>query len=460
LLGLAFHPDYEQNGKFYVNYTDTGSDTIVECYQVSTTNPDVADPNPVSTIIGPIFQPQANHNGGMIAFGPGGYLYAGVGDGGGGNDPPNNAQNVNLLLGKILRIDVDQADPVVQTPYSSPSDNPYVGQAGRDEIFSIGWRNPWRFSFDRVTGQQWVADVGQGAREEVSTPIENGGNYGWRVYEGSGCTNIDPALCVPASYIFPIFDYTHSGGRCSVTGGYVYQGAQNAVPVGTYLYGDFCSGEIFAWDGATQTVLLDTTMRISSFGEDEQGELYVVNLDGTVSRIVSSTPCGFDIAPTSESFAPSGGDGSVAVSAGCGWSAVANAPWIHVTSDRSGSGNGSVGYRVDPNSSSAARTGTLTIAGRTFTVSQGGTVTCTFSINRLRARFAAGGGGGSVRVTAGVGCGWTAVSNAPWVSIISGASGRGNGTVTYSVASNAGNRRKRIGRATIAGKTLTVVQRR
>ena len=228
-----------------------------------------------------------NHNGGMLAFGPDGYLYVGVGDGGGGNDVPNNAQNLDLLLGKILRIDVS-----VPLTYSSPPTNPFHGATpGRDEIFAYGMRNPWRFSFDRVTGAQWVADVGQGAREEVDTPIVSGGNYGWRVFEGSACTNNDPALCAsPQNYVFPVFDYLHTGGRCSITGGYVYRGAQGAVPVGTYLYGDYCSGEILMWDGTAQSVLLDTLQNISSFGEDEEGELYVVNLGGTVSRSYRQRP--------------------------------------------------------------------------------------------------------------------------------------------------------------------------
>jgi hypothetical protein len=196
-----------------------------------------------------------------------------------------------VLLGKILRIDIDHPDPIALTPYSSPSDNPYVGMPGRDEIFSIGWRNPWRFSFDRSTHQQWVGDVGQGSREEVDTPIVKGGNYGWRVYEGTSCTNNDPTLCNPANYIFPIFEYAHSGGRCSITGGYVYRGTQGTLPPGTYVYGDYCTGEIFAWNGVSQSLLLDTAFNISSFGEDERGELYVVNLGGSVSRIARSPPC-------------------------------------------------------------------------------------------------------------------------------------------------------------------------
>ena len=177
-----------------------------------------------------------NHNGGMLAFGPDHYLYNGVGDGGSANDPPNNAQNIDVLLGKVLRIDVDHPDPIAGTPYSSPADNPFVNAPGRDEIFAFGFRNPWRFSFDRVTGVQWVGDVGQSAREEVDMPIVKGGNYGWHVYEGFFCTNNDPSLCNPANYTFPIFDYTHSNGRCSITGGYVYRGSQGALPVGTYVY--------------------------------------------------------------------------------------------------------------------------------------------------------------------------------------------------------------------------------
>jgi Glucose / Sorbosone dehydrogenase/Viral BACON domain/Putative binding domain, N-terminal len=459
LLGLAFHPQYAGNGRFFVFYTRAGDGTIVIAEYGVSGNPNVA--NATGTVLLTIPHPAGNHNGGMLAFGSDGYLYVAVGDGGSADDPPNNAQNIDVLLGKILRLDVDQPDPGAGTRYSSPASNPYVGEAGRDEIFSIGWRNPWRFSFDRDTFQQWVADVGQGAREEVSTPIVNGGNYGWRVYEGLDCTDNDSALCVPSNYLFPVFDYTHSGGRCSITGGYVYRGTQNALPLGTYVYGDYCSGEILAWNGATQSVLLDTTMRISSFGEDEQGELYVVDLGGTVSKIVSTTPCTFNIAPTGQSFAASGGTGSVAVTAGagCGWTAVANASWLHVTSGGSGSGGGNVGYRVDANSSSSARNGTLTIAGRTFTVSQGGTAPCVFSIAPTKASYGRGGGGGSVAVTAGVGCAWTAVSNATWITIVGGASGSGNGTVNYSVAANTAPRAKRrSGTVSIAGKTFTVAQ--
>ena len=238
LLGLAFHPAYATNGRFFVYYTrDPDGSIVLAEYRVSAGNPNIAATT--ETVLFTIAHPNTNHNGGMLAFGPDGYLYIGVGDGGGANDVPNNAQNISVPLGKILRIDVDHPDLANGLNYSSPADNPYAdATAGLDEIYAIGWRNPWRFSFDRGTGAQWVADVGQGSREEVDTPVVKGGNYGWRVYEGFACTNNDPALCDPANYIFPIFDYTHVNGRCSITGGYVYRGAQGALPAGTYVYGD------------------------------------------------------------------------------------------------------------------------------------------------------------------------------------------------------------------------------
>ncbi len=286
LLGLAFHPQYATNGRYFVYYTRAGDGAITIAEYGP---PGIADgPDAPGTVLLTIPHPtNTNHNGGMLAFGPDGYLYVGVGDGGSSNDPLDNAQNVGTLLGKILRIDVDHPDAVGGTPYSSPADNPYVGTAGRDEIFSIGWRNPWRFSFDRATHQQWVADVGQNAREEVDTPIVSGGNYGWRIYEGTRCTGNDPLLCTAANYLLPVVEYSHTLGRCSITGGYVYRGTQGTLPGGTYVYGDYCTGEIFAWDGAAQSLLLDTALNISSFGEDEAGEIYVVGLGGTLSRLAA-----------------------------------------------------------------------------------------------------------------------------------------------------------------------------
>jgi hypothetical protein len=291
LLGLAFHPDYASNRRFFVNYTrEPDGTTVIAEYQASAVNPDVADTPEAPVLLIP--QPFANHNGGMIEFGPDGFLYIGTGDGGSGNDPGNRAQDIDDLLGKILRIDVDTPSP--PAPYSSPPTNPFAGATpGRDEIFAVGLRNPFRFSFDRQTGDLIVGDVGENQREEVDL-VTLGGNFGWRVFEGTRCTGNDPALCGSSAFIDPIAEYDHGGGRCSITGGYVYRGTRGALPVGAYVYGDFCTGEIFQLQpvasGGPQTLLLDTTLNIASFGEDEAGELYVVGLGGTVHRIAAVPP--------------------------------------------------------------------------------------------------------------------------------------------------------------------------
>lgn len=371
LLGLAFHPQYAANGRFFVFYTRSGDGALTIAEYRASADPNVA--GTAETVLLTIPHPgQSNHNGGMLAFGPDGFLYIGTGDGGSGNDPPNNAQNIEVLLGKILRIDVDHPDTVAGTPYSSPADNPFVGRAGRDEIFSLGWRNPWRFSFDRLTGQGWVADVGQSAREEVNSPLVKGGNHGWRVYEGTQCTGLDPVLCVPANYLAPVFEYAHASGRCSITGGYVYRGSQGALPPGTYVFADYCTGEIFTWNGATQTLLLDTALNVSGFGEDEAGEIYVVGLGGTVSRLAPPVVCSFGITPRRASYAGAGGSGSVAVTApaGCGWTATSNVAWITLTGSIGGSGNGPQTYSVAPYTGRLRRVGTLTVGGQTFTVVQ------------------------------------------------------------------------------------------
>jgi glucose/arabinose dehydrogenase len=284
LLGLAFHPQFESNRRFFVNYTrrPDGATVIAE-YRASAVNADEADAAEIVQLS--FAQPFANHNGGMLEFGPDGFLYIGTGDGGSANDPGNRAQNVNELLGKILRIDVDH--PASGLSYSSPSDNPFFGPAsGRDEIFAYGLRNPWRFSFDRITGELYVGDVGQGAREEIDI-IHNGGNYGWRVFEGTFCTNNDPGLCSPGAFTPPIAEYGHTGGRCSITGGYVYRGSRSSLPFGSYVFADFCTGEIFLFRDGIQSLLMDTSMSISSFGEDEDGEIYVVGLEGTIRRFTN-----------------------------------------------------------------------------------------------------------------------------------------------------------------------------
>ena len=380
LLGLAFHPQYASNGRFFVYYTRSGDGGIVVAEYGASANRDVAATTE-SVLLAIPHPVNANHNGGMLAFGPDDYLYVGVGDGGSASDPPDNAQNLESLLGKILRIDVDHAAPGVR--YAVPADNPFVNAPGRDEIYAYGLRNPWRFSFDRVTGVLWVGDVGQNAREEVDMPVVRGGNYGWRVYEGASCTGNDPTLCDPENYRLPLFDYAHDDGRCSITGGFVYRGRQQALPGGTYVFADFCTGEIIAWDGTAQTVLLDLPGNVSSFGEDEHGEIYVVDFGGTVSRLAADT-CTYTIAPTRETFVMDGGAGSIAVTAGdkCPWTAATGETWITLGGATDGSGNGTITYAVARYTGKPKiRTGTIVVAGRTFTITQ----------NRLRPLVRRGG---------------------------------------------------------------------
>ena len=282
LLGLAFHPDYSWNRKFYVNYTDRNGNTVVEQYLRSATNASVAAPT--AKLIIRIAQPYSNHNGGMIAFGPDRYLYIGMGDGGGSGDPGNRAQNLNSLLGKMLRLSVD-----TRHPYVVPPTNPYVGRTGHDLIWSSGLRNPWRFSFDRQTGDLWIGDVGQQRYEEIDrSKAPNAGrglNYGWRVMEGNHCYN-PPTGCNTSGKTLPIAVYGHSQG-CSVTGGYVYRGATYPDLRGVYLFGDFCSGRVWGIDAAgpnaqTPVLLFDTAANITSFGEDQAGNLYLVDHAGDI----------------------------------------------------------------------------------------------------------------------------------------------------------------------------------
>ncbi len=287
LLGLAFHPDFENNSFFYVNYTRSNDGaTVIERYKATNNNTqgDISSGLPIITIS----QDFSNHNGGHIEFGQDGNLYIGMGDGGSGNDPNNRAQNINSLLGKMLRITPSISEIVGVPAYTIPNDNPYVGVNGADEIYAIGLRNPYRWSFDRGgTNQLWTGDVGQFSIEEVSI-VENGGNYGWRVYEGNSCTNNDPKACIPSNFDPPEFQYNHSQGRCSITGGYVYRGTQGTLPPGAYVYGDFCSGQYYYWDGSNQILIEDSPRNISSFGQDEAGELYIVHRGGIVEKIVNS----------------------------------------------------------------------------------------------------------------------------------------------------------------------------
>ncbi len=278
LLGLAFHPRYAENGYFFVNYTDAEGDTVIARYSV-TSDPNRADPASEKIILR-LEQPYANHNGGDLAFGPDGYLYLALGDGGSGGDPENRAQNLRSLLGKLLRLDVDNGDP-----YAIPADNPFVTRGEvRPEIWAYGLRNPWRFSFDRASGDLYIADVGQNAYEEVNfQPAGSAGgeNYGWRYFEGTH--TFRDAASAPPDVVPPIAEYGRDDG-CSVTGGYVYRGAALPELAGVYLFGDYCSGLIWslqrlggAWQRAT---FGDTDFNISSFGEDAVGELYVLDHRG------------------------------------------------------------------------------------------------------------------------------------------------------------------------------------
>jgi glucose/arabinose dehydrogenase len=277
LLGLAFHPGFRRNGRFFINFTDVNGNTVVAEVQTSN-DPDVADAGSVTPLL-QIDQPFANHNGGQLAFGPDGYLYIATGDGGSGGDPQGNGQNTEALLGKLLRLDVDSGDP-----YGIPGDNPFASGGGTPEVWAYGLRNPWRFSFDSETNGLWIADVGQGDFEEInkSRPDRGGLNYGWNVMEGKDC--FGGGDCDRSGTVLPISGYTHDDG-CSVTGGYVYRGTEFPALSGGYIFGDYCSGIIWGIDARagsfTEPVeLMQSGLSISSFGLDEGGELYLTDLDG------------------------------------------------------------------------------------------------------------------------------------------------------------------------------------
>jgi len=273
LLGLTFHPDYKQNGFFYVNYTGADGNTRISRFHASE---NVADSQSENVLL-VVKQPFQNHNGGALAFGPDGYLYAGLGDGGSAGDPQKNGQNTETLLGKILRIDVNKGDK-----YSIPSDNPFG-----NEVWAYGLRNPWRFSFDRATGDLWIGDVGQDKWEEIDyLPAGSGGgtNFGWSVMEGNHGYNGQPQ----SGMYTPVAEYSHAEGGCSVTGGYVYRGM---IPEwnGIYIYGDYCSGKVWALiqsDGQSQSqVMFETGVTITSFGQDESGEIYLASDNGNIYHL-------------------------------------------------------------------------------------------------------------------------------------------------------------------------------
>ncbi len=289
LLGLAFHPDYASNGSFFVDYTNGRGDTVVSEFARGADG--TGNPDSERVLLG-ITQPFSNHNGGMIAFGPDHYLYISTGDGGSANDPLGNGQRLDTLLGKILRIDVDSGDP-----YAIPADNPFADGGGRPEIWDWGLRNPWRLSFDRLTGGLFIGDVGQDLHEEIDVePAGAGGrNYGWNTMEAERC--FLRSGCDRGGLTLPVVSYDHAG-HCSVTGGYVYRGAQYPALYGAYVFSDYCSGLLWAIDAdealetgrARMFELGSSSLNPSSFGEDEAGELYVVNGNGGIYRVVARTP--------------------------------------------------------------------------------------------------------------------------------------------------------------------------
>jgi glucose/arabinose dehydrogenase len=299
LLGLAFHPEYHENGYFFVNYTRASDgSTVVSRFSTDTNNPGLANRESEIKLL-TVEQPYANHNGGQLLFGPDGYLYIALGDGGSGGDPNNYAQNRSTFLGKMLRIDVDVEN---ETGYGIPPDNPFVDDdTALDEIWAWGLRNPWRNSFDRLTGDFWIADVGQNSREEINfQPARSAGgeNYGWRCYEGNQPYN--QSDCQDAeNYIFPIFDYAHEGSGCtgSVTGGYVYRGALFNELFGVYIFTDYCTGNVYTItktsEGFEGGQLSDfNEQRISTFGEDRYGELYVAQKNaGEIYKVTETGSC-------------------------------------------------------------------------------------------------------------------------------------------------------------------------
>ncbi|WP_324067227.1 MAG: PQQ-dependent sugar dehydrogenase [Flavobacterium sp.] len=289
LLGLAFHPNYATNGYFFINYSNTSGDTVIARYSVNSGNPGVA--NTTGTILMTITQPYSNHNGGSIKFGPDGYLYIGMGDGGSGGDPGNRAQNINENLGKMLRIDVNST---IAPYYTNPATNPYVGVAGNDEIWAIGLRNPWKFSFNRLNGDLWIADVGQGSVEEINkviNPLTAGLNFGWRCYEGNSTYN--STGCAPASTMtFPFTQYARSGGACSVTGGYFYTGSMYPNFQNKYFFTDYCDDKIRMVNssGVITTTTSFSGNNFVTFGEDVNGELYIAGISsGTIYKVIDTS---------------------------------------------------------------------------------------------------------------------------------------------------------------------------
>jgi len=290
LLSIALHPRFAKNGEFFVDYTNSDGNSRIERWTVSKSDPNVADPASVTTLLS-VDQPYANHNGGLVLFGPDGKLYIGFGDGGSQGDPHGNGQNLGVLLGKILRIDVDSQTG--NLPYGIPRDNPFVGKDGaRGEIWAYGLRNPWRFSFDKKTNDLLIGDVGQNMFEEADfDPAGKAGlNFGWNITEAESCYQADS--CEKHAFTLPFFSYSHQDGGCSVTGGYVYRGTAIKALGGVYLAADYCSGML--WEvhpdgkgGSSVSTAISTGLTPSSFAEDSSGELYLIDLKGAIYKIAA-----------------------------------------------------------------------------------------------------------------------------------------------------------------------------
>jgi len=357
LLGLAFHPAFNQNGLFFVHYTNTADDTRLVRYRTLPGNSNRADPASAVVLLA-IDQPFSNHNGGQLSFGPDGFLYLGLGDGGAAGDPQCRAQRHESLLGKILRLDVDRSEG--GRPYAIPADNPFRNGPFLPEVWAVGLRNPWRFSFDRANGDLWIGDVGQGEREEINREPgftrEGGFNWGWNPMEGTlcfgggNCPGYVPA-CHQPPVAEPFLEYGHDGGNCSVTGGFVYRGrAQNFV--GTYLFGDFCSGRIWGyWTGIGRSIVRELPERVrllTTFGEDRDGEIYLGTSDGRLLRLEAALLFDrvglFDPARSQFHLNAANTAGPAAIRFGFG---RARSGWIPLAGDWDGDGRDSVGF-YDP----------------------------------------------------------------------------------------------------------------
>jgi len=373
LLSTAFHPQYAENGFFFVNYTNLQGDTVIARYQVSASDPDRADPAS-GRILLTIEQPFSNHNGGQLQFGPDGYLYIGMGDGGSAFDPQCRAQKPDTLLGKMLRIDVDQ-NVAVPPYYGIPASNPFRGSgAPPDEVWASGLRNPWRFSFDRQTGDLWIGDVGQGRREEIDfqpASSRGGENYGWKVMEGTLCSSDDSCpsstpVCGSNAYTSPVLEYSHDNA-CSVTGGYVYRGSRLPQLRGSYVFGDLCSGVIWAaarsGNGFTVRTVSGQVQQLTTFGEDNAGELYAANLQGQLYRFSGQAAGG--AAETVGLFDPqtSRFQLKAANTAGAGVRTVRFGPrrsgWLPIAGDWNGDGKTTIGL-YDPAASTFRLKNSLT----------------------------------------------------------------------------------------------------